>query len=719
MFKKFLFLTIITALFFSTQLKADEGMWLLQLLEKNNYKDMQRLGLKLKPEDIYSINKSSLKDAIIHFGRGCTGEIISQEGLILTNHHCGYASIQSHSTVENDYLKDGFWAMNKNEEIPNEGLTAKFLISIEDVTAKILCQLSDTMTETERNNKIKELSSKIEKEAVANSLYEASVSTFFEGNEFYLLIYEVYKDVRLVGAPPSSIGKFGADTDNWMWPRHTGDFSLFRIYMSPDGKPATYSKDNIPYKPKSFLPISIKGVEKNDFAMIMGYPGRTSRYISSFGIKQAIEQTNPSIVKIREKKLSLMKEDMDKSPAIRIQYAAKYAQTSNYWKYYIGQTRGLKRLKVFEKKQAIEKDFDNWTKSNPEGIKNYSDVLGNLEKGFNMLNDYNLSRWYFIEAIARGGELIALSAKFESLVKELKEKSPNQETIKKLTAGLQKSLPDFFKDYNVGTDKKIFAAMLEMFYKDVPKEQHPDIYKLINKKFKCDFNQYTDFVYSKTFFASKENIEQFLATPSLKKIEKDPVFILMRSFYGNYKNIMEKMQKGTDLLAKANRQFVAGLREMNPNKIYAPDANSTMRFTYGQVLDYKAADAVEYNYFTTLGGIMEKEDPKNWEFVVPAKLKELYKNKDYGRYAAKDGEMHVCFTSNTDITGGNSGSPVINGNGELIGLAFDGNWEAMSGDVAFEPALQRCINVDIRYVLWVIDIYSGAKHLVDEMTIVE
>ena len=720
MFKKIVLLVIIAVFIYPLKSKADEGMWLLQLLEKYNYKDMQRLGLKLKPEDIYSINHSSLKDAIIQFGRGCTGEIISDEGLILTNHHCGYSAIQSHSTVENDYLKDGFWAQSKIEEIPNEGLTARFLVRIEDVTERIMKGLSDTMSESHRTIKIKEIGSAIEKEITANSNYEATVSNFFDGNEFYLLVYEVYKDVRLVGAPPSSIGKFGADTDNWMWPRHNGDFSMFRVYMSPDGKPAEYSKDNIPYKPKHFLPISIKGVEKNDFTMTMGYPGRTSRYLSSYGVNQAIELSNPAIVKIREKKLAIMKEAMDKSDTIRIQYAAKYAQTSNYWKYFIGQTRGLKRLKVIEKKQEIEKKFDTWAKSSAELQKKYGTVISDFEKSYNMLNAYILSKWYFVEGIGRGAELIALSAKFEPLLKELKEKKPSQEAIKKITTNLQKSLPDFFKDYNMGTDKKIFAAMLEMFYNDVPKEQQPDIYKIIISKYKGDFNKYTEYVYSNSFFVSKDKIEGYLSKPTAKKIEADPLFVLMKSFYNNYnKDILVKMQNGNDLLSKSGRNYIAGLRAMNPDKIYAPDANSTMRLSYGQVLDYDAANAVHYNYYTTIEGIMEKEDPTNPEFVVPKKLKELYKNKDYGRYASKNGEMHVCFISNNDITGGNSGSPVINGEGQLVGLAFDGNWEAMSGDIFYEPDIQRTISVDARYILFIIDKYAGAKRLIDEMKIVE
>lgn len=489
--------------------------------------------------------------------------------------------------------------------------------------------------------------------------------------------------------------------------------------MGPDGKPASYSKDNIPYKPKHFLPVSIKGVEQGDFSMIMGFPGRTSRYLSSFGIKQAIEQSNPAIVKIREEKLRIMREDMDKSDAVRIQYAAKYAQTSNYWKYFIGQTRGLKRLKVYEKKQLIEKDFANWMNSTPEAARKYAQVLESLEKSYELINKHNLSRWYFIESFARGAEIIGLAARFEPLQKELAEKEPKQDAIKGHVESLKKSLDDFFKDYNLATDKKLFASMIAMYHKDIPSEQHPDIYKLINTKYKGDFAKYTEYVYSKTIFAYRDKIDNFLLKPSLKALNNDPAFVLMKSVYAHYRTTMAEMQKGNDMLAKASRMFIAGLREMNPEKNYAPDANSTMRFTYGQVKDYKAADAVHYSHYTTMQGIMEKEDPTNWEFEVPEKLKQLYRNKDFGRYADKNGDMRVCFISNNDITGGNSGSPVINGEGHLIGLAFDGNWEAMSGDIAFEPELQRTISVDARYILFIIDKYAGAGHLIKEMKIIE
>ncbi|MDD3877648.1 MAG: S46 family peptidase [Bacteroidales bacterium] len=703
---------------FSLQLKADEGMWLLSLIQHQKYNEMQAMGLKLTPEQIYDINNSSLKDAIIQFGRGCTGSIISEEGLILTNHHCGYSQIQFHSSVEHDYLKNGFWAESKAEELPNEGLTARFLVRIDDVTQKILRELNDTMSESERAAKIREVSSKLESEAIKDTHYEASVSTFFEGNEFYLMVYEVFKDVRLVAAPPSSIGKFGADTDNWMWPRHTADFSLFRVYMSPDGKPATYSENNIPYKPKHFLPFSIKGLEKNDFTMTIGYPGSTNRYLTSYGIREAIDRSNPTIVKIREKKLAIMREDMDLSDAVRIQYAAKYAQTSNYWKYFIGQTRGLKRLNVYERKRALENDFIQWVNSNAEARRRYTDIVPSIGRAYELLREFSQARWYFMEAIARGGELIMFSRRFESLYNEIKKADKDPVKIERMSSSLRASLNDFYKDYNLETDKKIFIAMLQMYYADVPSNLQPALLGQIHTKYRGDFNKYATYVYSKTIFADKSKVEAFLNRPNAQILEKDPVFKLMQASFTSYFDMLEKMKTGSEFLSKASRLFVAGLREMQSDRIFYPDANSTMRLSYGRVLDYYPADGVYYNYFTTVDGILEKEDPNNWEFVVDQKLKELIKNRDFGRYA-KNGVMHVNFISNNDITGGNSGSPVINGEGQLVGLAFDGNWEAMSGDIVFEPDVQRTISVDARYILFIIDKYAGAQHIINELNIVE
>lgn len=696
--------------------RADEGMWLPLFIERLNYVDMQKEGLKLTPEEIYSVNHSSLKDAIIQFGNGCTGELISNQGLVLTNHHCGYGSIQSHSTIDHDYLADGFWAMNMNEELPNEGLTARFLVRIEDVTQTILAQLTDKMTEADRNAKIAELSKSIQNDATKGTGYEARVAGFFNGNEFYLFVYEVFRDVRLVGAPPSSIGKFGADTDNWMWPRHTGDFSLFRVYADADGKPADISKSNVPLKPKHHLPVSVSGYEKGDFAMIIGYPGSTDRYLTSWGVKLAIETSNPTIVKIREKKLGIMRQDMDADREVSIKYASKYAQISNYWKYFIGQTRGLKRLKVLEDKQKIEADFSNWMNGDASRKEKYGTALTDIESAYKTIGDYTLQRWYFVESIVRGAEIMTLAQSFSSLASELKTEQPSPERMSRLQENLRKSVEKHFKNYNTPTDRKLLIAMLEMYYENVPAEQQPAAFRELVSKYKNDFTKIGNNIFSKSIFADKQKVDAFLGKPSLKALEKDPAYNLMKVMIEKYRENQKMMDAPNDLVDRGNRLFIAGLREMQPNRKFYPNANSTMRLTYGKILDYYPADAVHYSYYTTMKGIMEKEDPDNWEFVVPARLKELYEKKDFGEYGV-NGEMPVAFLSTTDITGGNSGSPVLNGKGELIGLAFDGNWEAMSGDIAFEPELQRTISVDIRYVLFIIDKFAGAGNIIKELTI--
>ncbi|RLD36946.1 MAG: serine protease [Bacteroidetes bacterium] len=701
----------------STNTKADEGMWIPLLVERLNYVDMQEMGLNLTAEEIYSINNSSLKDDIVIFGGGCTGEIISEEGLLLTNHHCGFGNIQSHSTVEHDYLSDGFWAMSKEEELVNPGLSVRFLVRIEDMTERVLAGLNDGMTEDERKEAINKIGDEIKAEATEDTHYNASVRSFFRGNEFYLFVYEIFKDVRLVGAPPSSIGKYGADTDNWMWPRHTGDFSMFRVYTAPDGTPAAYAEENVPMKPKHHLPVSVKGVEQGDFAMILGYPGGTDRYLTSYGVELAVDESNMTIVKIRAEKLAIMREGMDAAAAVRIQYASKYARTANYWKYFIGQTKGLKRLKVYDKKVELEDSFTSWVSANPARKAKYGQALPDIEKGFNILREYNLSRWYYREAISRGSEILGAAARFAGLRKQLLEKA-DQEVIDKSVNKLRSRVDGYFKNYNAAIDQNLLAAMMKMYYENAPVEQQPEFLQKLGAKNDGDFTEWAAMVFEKSLFASKEKMLAFLENPKAKTIGKDPAYEAIKAFSNNYTGINEKMAEADDYLAKGRRLFVAGLREMDGDKVFYPDANFTMRLTYGSVQDYYPADAVRFEYYTTLDGVMEKEDPANWEFVVPEKLKELYEAKDYGIYGEGD-VMPVCFLTNHDITGGNSGSPVINGDGALIGLAFDGNWEAMSGDIAFEPALQRTINVDIRYVLFIIDKYAGAQNIIDELTIVK
>lgn len=702
--------------------RADEGMWLPMFIGRLNYTDMQKMGLQLTPEEIYSVNNSSLKDAIVMLSGGsCTAEVISKDGLTLTNHHCAFGAIQQNSSVEHDYLTDGFWAMSKDQELPAKGMTASFLVRMEDVTKKVLAELSDDLSEAERSNKAYMVGDSLAKAATEGTGYNASVKSFFEGNEYYLFVYETFTDVRLVGAPPSSIGKFGGDTDNWMWPRQTGDFSLIRIYSGKDGKPASYSKENVPMKPKHHLPVSLSGVSKDDFAMVMGYPGSTDRYLTSYGVKNAIELDQPARVKIRGKKLDIYKKHMDADKKVKIQYASKYARVSNYWKYFIGQTAQLKKNKVLDKKQREEADFTAWLNGNAEMKKKYGDALPMIEKAYNKMSNYQLLRTYFGEAVF-GSEILYMGYRMQKVRAAFgggKEADP-----KMLNAQLQ-AVKGFsqkhFKDYDVATDKEVTAAMLEMYYNDIPKDQQPKYFLDLVKKNKNDFTKLTEGIFKKSMLASPEKIDAFVNKATAKALDKDPAIKLAGAFLGKLrgKDISAAFEEIYNSMDKGNRLFVAGLRKWQPNAKFYPNANSTMRLTYGQVLDYYPRDAVYYNYFTTIEGILEKEDPTNEEFIVPAKLKELAKAKDYGQYADKDGKLHVCFLTNNDITGGNSGSPVINAKGELIGCAFDGNWEAMSGDIFFEKNIQRTIVVDIRYVLFIIDKYAGASHLVDELTLVK
>ncbi len=714
--KRILIYTIVFVLGLNLSTKADEGMWIPLLINKN-IEEMQEMGLKLTAQDIYDVNHSSIKDAIVIFGGGCTGEIISPEGLLLTNHHCGYGSIQKVSTPEANYLDDGFWAMNKNEEIPIEGLRVQFLDHMKDVTRKVLDGTTPEMSEDERNEIIRKNSKAIEDHATQDNDFNARVASFFGGNEYYLFVYITYNDIRLVGTPPESIGKFGADTDNWMWPRHTGDFSMFRVYTAPDGSPAGYSEENVPLKAKHYLPINIAGVEKDDFAMIMGYPGGTQRYLSSFGVDLAINKSNPTIVEIREEKLAKMREGMDADEAVRLQYASKFARTANYWKYFIGQTKGLKRLKVKEKKQKEEAEFQNWINQNQEAKKKYGEAINLISEAYEIMDAYETANIYFREAVYRGPEILGYAYSFNRLKKLLDEKESTPEQISSAVDALKSRAEVYFKDYNETIDKNMFASMMKMYHSNVPLDQQPAYLLKMDKKFKGNYQKYADWMFNKSMFASKEKVEAFLNDPKKKGLDKDPAVVAVEAFFDSYRGMQTNLKEANDKLDKGERLYIAGLREMYPDKNFSPDANFTMRLTYGTVQDYFPSDAVHYEYYTTMDGIMEKEDPNNWEFIVPEKLKELYEAGDFGRYGEGD-VMKVCFLTTHDITGGNSGSPVINGNGELIGLAFDGNWEAMSGDIAFEPELQRTINVDIRYVMFIVDKFAGATNLIEEMTFV-
>lgn len=715
--KKFLALLFSGLLLISYSAKADEGMWLLTLLEQLNIKKMNEMGCKLSAEDIYSINKASLKDAIIIFGGGCTGEIVSEQGLVLTNHHCGYDAIQYHSTLEHDYLSDGFWAKTKEEELYTPDLKATFLIRMEDVTSQVLASVSKGLTEEEREKAIDEVKERLKSEATAGTHYEASVEDFFGGNNYYLIVYEVYNDVRLVGTPPNSIGKFGHDTDNWMWPRHTGDFSVFRVYSGPDGKPASYSKENIPLKPRHFLPVSTKGVEKGDYTMVMGYPGNTERYITSYEVLETMNITNPNRIKIRGVRQDILMKDMLADPKVRIQYSSKYSQSSNYWKYSIGQNQGLNRLDVVNRKQLEEKEFQNWVDSDPDRKAEYGTVLTTIQQAVEGRKPYTHAFQYLTESFFQASEIFLQGIQYYILYNTLVYTPDSTAAIEKEITKLRKAKDDFFKDFNISTDKKVSEAIFKLYSDNVPADFHPEFLKEANGKYKGNLNKYIETLYKKSFLVDKAKTEAFLAKPTASALEKDPGFKATMDVIAIYFGLNSASEQFDNVIDKAMRKYIAGTIAFNREKTFYPDANFTMRLTYGTVGDYKARDAVFYDYYTTLKGIMEKEDSTNFEFNVPSRLKELYKNSEYGNYA-KDGEMRVCFTTNNDITGGNSGSPVINGNGELIGLAFDGNWEAMSGDIVYEPDLQKCICVDIRYVLFVIDKFAGARHLIDEMKLV-
>ena len=714
------YLVALSALAFGSAMRADEGMWLLQLMkQQNSIELMKKQGLKLEADDLYNPGGVSLKDAVGIFGGGCTGEIISPEGLILTNHHCGYASIQQHSSVEHDYLTDGFWAKNRSEELPTPGLKFQFVDRIEDIT-DIVNQKIAAGEVTEVNAMTRPFLNKLAKELFEKSDLkdkkgiEVQALPFYAGNKYYLFYKKVYTDVRMVAAPPSSIGKFGGETDNWMWPRHTGDFSIFRIYADANGDPAEYSASNVPLKTPKYLPISIKGLEEGDYAMIMGFPGSTSRYLTVSEVKERMEAQNQPRITIRGARLAVLKEVMAASDKTRIQYANKYAGSSNYWKNSIGMNKAIIDNDVLGTKAEQEKRFAEFAKGKPE----YEGVVEKIDAIVNQTMPLTTQYYYLMEAFSGAIEFGSPYMVMDNLKKGLEEK--NDSLINKSIEQLKEVFADIHnKDYDHEVDRKVAKAIFPVYAEIIPAEQRPAFYQTIEKEFKGDYNAYIDAMYDNSILANQANFDKFLKKPTVKAIEKDIATQYSHAKIEKMMALAKDLNSTSKELTLLHKAYIRGLGEMKEPVPSYPDANFTIRLTYGNVKSYNPRDAVYYKYYTTTDGILEKENPEDREFVVPAKLKELIQKKDFGRYALPNGDMPVCFLSTNDITGGNSGSPVLNANGELIGCAFDGNWESLSGDINFDNNLQRCINLDIRYVLFILEKLGGCEHLINEMTIVE
>jgi hypothetical protein len=713
---------IIAFLMLPFSLMAKEGMWLPYLLQQLNESEMHDMGMRISAADIYSVNKASIKDAIVQFGNGCTGEVISDQGLLLTNHHCGYGQIQKHSTLENDYLTKGFWATSFAEELANPGLTVTFLVRMEDVTEKMIQGLNKGMTEADRSKIIKQNSDLIIKEATKGTNYDARVRPFYYGNQYILLISQIYRDIRLVGAPPSNIGKFGGDTDNWMWPRHTGDFSVFRIYADKDGNPAAYSKNNVPFKPKYSLPISLKGVNKGDFTFVFGYPGRTQEYIPSQAIQLTAEVRNPVSIKLRDIRLNIMNEYQKQDPLVRIQYASKNAGIANGWKKMIGESRGIKQINAIAKRQEFEKGFTEWANATAERKEKYGALLPEFSKIYSELAPINLVAIYYSDGIL-GTEVINYAAGFTKLVTLCNDKTAKTEDIQKKVDTCSQITKSFFKDYYQPIDKKTFTSLIKIVVNEMEPKYLPPVLSDLTKKYKGDYTLMANKIFEKSIFTSQDKVNTFLTnfrTKDCRKIEKDPIYIIANSSRKFFETSLSeksiKLQFQSDSL---QRIYMKAQMEMQPAKRFYPDANSTLRVAYGKVDDYKAADAVSYLHFSTLDGIMEKENPDIYDYVVEKKLKDLYQTKDYGQYGDKDGKMHVGFIASNHTTGGNSGSPVLNADGNLIGINFDRNWEGTMSDLTYDPDLCRNISLDIRYCLFIIDKFAGAHRLIDEMKLVK
>ncbi|PVD51463.1 serine protease [Terrimonas sp.] len=701
---------------------ADEGMWLPLLLGKQVYADMVKRGLKLTPEQLYSVNKSSIKDAIIIFGGGCTGEIVSNEGLIFTNHHCGYAAIAAASSVNNNYLRDGFWALNKSQEIPAKELSVQFLLKIEDVTDKIAPQL-EGLSANDRSKKQAELISQFNQQySDPSQNIEARVSPLFKNNQFLVFVYQRYTDIRLVAAPPESVGKFGGDTDNWEWPRHTGDFSVFRVYAGKDGKPSAHSAENIPLKPKYFLPVSIKGFKDGDYAMIYGYPGSTNRYETSYGIRLATDINNPSLVGLRDVRLKAMFEQMKNDPAVKLQLASSYASIANYWKFYDGETKQLLKYQIYEKKQAEEAAFQQWAKGKPE----FENIFTEWPKVYDAWRPYAKHRVYIYEGVL-GSPLAKFAATLIKLENDMVKNGVDAAIVKQDLEAAGNARKAFLADENKISDQRILAATCQMFYNDIDKNQHPiGFYETLKSAYgdlkePDTYKKWATAVFSNTMLLNDAKWQAFIQKPDAVTLQNDPAYAYAGGFVKNYLNkydnfFQQFVLKNNDL----GRLYLKGIMQMDPKKKMYPDATFTMRVSYGNVKSYSPKDGVKYDYATTMKGVLEKYIPGDYQFDLPAKLIDLVKKKDFGQYIDKRiNDLVVCFITTNDITGGNSGSPVIDGTGNLIGLAFDGNYEALSHKLAFDKDLNRTICVDVRYVLWCIDKLGGASNIINELKLVK
>jgi hypothetical protein len=699
------------------KVKAEEGMWLPLLLKSLNEAEMQSKGCKLSAEDIYSVNKTSLKDGVVVFGAGCTGEIISKEGLMMTNHHCGFSQIQQHSSVAKDYLTEGFWAKSKSEELPNPGLSVTFIISMEDVTSQINIAIKDAANESQREKLLQEKIKEIEFKAKEGTHYGAVVKSFYSGNQFYLFITETFNDVRLVGAPPSSIAKFGSDTDNWMWPRHSGDFSLFRIYANKENKPASYNIDNVPFKPRYHFTISLTDIKEGDFTMVYGFPGRTNEYLSSHAIKMIKEESNPVKIKLRSKKLEVLDGYMRQNDTIRIKYAAKYYTVENACKKWQGENLGIKRLNVIEKKQLEEKEF--LKKALYQNNVPASTILVDLELLYNKYTLYNKQKDYYTEAF-KAAELMSFAITFKNSLTKIKNLAKDKINQDKEIENLKKSTAGFFKNYDARADQDVFAGLMKIYFDDMETQMPKELFEELKQKYKSNTSMWAQSIYKKSIFNEPNKLEDYWGkfNSKIEKLEKDPVIKLAHLFNSYYiLKVQPEFLKLDSAVQIMNRKYMGYQLIINTQKKFYPDANGTLRISYGNVSSYKPADGVHYSAYTILEGAMEKEDIKVEEFNIHPKLKSLYEQKDYGMYADKEGNLRIAFIASNHTTGGNSGSPVINANGELIGINFDRNWEGTVSDIEYDASMVRNIFVDMHYALFIIDKFAGAKNIIEELSI--